>query len=329
MTAQPTPSLEAKLVLLGSQSVGKTALLTRHIHSTFHPPTRSTPTIGASFHTHRAHDPETNTTLRLQIWDTAGQERFRSISRLYYRGANAVVLCYDVTDRRSFEALGGWLEELRQGVGGGCGGHGLGDLVVHVVGTKVDLVQADPGRREVGFERCLGFVAEELFSPGQQQQQGFGGVGSPPTAMGWGFAAANGGPGALSSPVSNRSSGLWGQEHEALYTSCHEVSAANNEGVDEVFRIITQKLVLQQQRRAEHERLAREALMKTPGGFDGPGYFDLPGGGNGSFRLGHAGGDKRRSWLGFPTTPGGLTNFGDEGDTDDEAARGRREGRCC
>lgn len=230
------------------------------------------------------------------------------------------MLVYDVTDASSFEALEGWLGELRES----CGG--LGDLVVHVVGTKTDLLEREPGRREVGFERALGFVGEFLH-PGVAG----GGVGSPPIS----WAGAGAGAGAAASPASNRSSGYWGLESEALYTSCHEVSAANNEGIDEVFRIITQKLVLQHQRRLEHQRAAQEALMKTPGGMDGAegglGYFDLPNGGQGSFRLGanHAAGDKRKSWLGFPSTPGGATVWGDEGDVDVEGARGRGEGRCC
>ncbi|KAK4956969.1 hypothetical protein LTR66_013301, partial [Elasticomyces elasticus] len=108
-------SLEAKIVVLGSQGVGKTSLVTRYVKNTFHPPAsaQSQSTIGASFLTTRIHDPESDTTIRLQIWDTAGQERFRSISKLYYRGAHAAVLCYDITSAKSFQDMGVWLKELR------------------------------------------------------------------------------------------------------------------------------------------------------------------------------------------------------------------------
>lgn len=51
--------------------------------------------------------------MKLQIWDTAGQERFRGLAKNYYRGADAVMLVYDVTVARSFVDLPGWLEELQ------------------------------------------------------------------------------------------------------------------------------------------------------------------------------------------------------------------------
>jgi small GTP-binding protein len=77
-------SLEAKIVVLGSQGVGKTSLVNRFVKNAFHPSIHST--IGASFLTKRVVDIDSSTVVRLQIWDTAGQERFRSISKLYYRG---------------------------------------------------------------------------------------------------------------------------------------------------------------------------------------------------------------------------------------------------
>lgn len=77
-------SLEAKIVVLGSQGVGKTSLVHRYVKNAFQQSIHST--IGASFLTKRVVDSESSTVVRLQIWDTAGQERFRSISKLYYRG---------------------------------------------------------------------------------------------------------------------------------------------------------------------------------------------------------------------------------------------------
>ena len=50
--------------------------------------------------------------VKLQIWDTAGQERFRTITASYYRSAMGVLLVYDVSDRRSFESVRGWMRAV-------------------------------------------------------------------------------------------------------------------------------------------------------------------------------------------------------------------------
>lgn len=52
-------------------------------------------------------------TVKLQIWDTAGQERFRTITGTYYKGAQGIVLVYDITKKDSFEELESyWLKEV-------------------------------------------------------------------------------------------------------------------------------------------------------------------------------------------------------------------------
>ncbi|KAI9859062.1 MAG: hypothetical protein M1824_003902 [Vezdaea acicularis] len=299
-------SIDAKIVLLGSQGVGKTSLLRRYLTNAFTP--ASTPsTIGASFLTKRVHDSDSNTTVRLQIWDTAGQERFRSISKLYYRGANAVLLCYDITDEESFREMGTWLQELKGMVTGTEGGE---NVLVHVVGTKSDLVQEDPSRRRVPFERCIAYVAENLY-PEQAASSVAGGSGTPPaTAAG---ARAQ-------SPGSKRSSGFWGQE--VGWDTCHEISAKDGEGVEEVFRVLTRKLVEQRSRRVEGEGSgeagALGALESRLGEADG----------RGSFKVGM--GDRRKSWLGMGGPPmlgpGALSR---EGVGSEEEERAERRSRCC
>merc|ERR1719499_2912954 len=49
--------------------------------------------------------------ITLQIWDTAGQVRFKSMAVSFYRGADACVLCYDITDPRSFHNLEMWMQD--------------------------------------------------------------------------------------------------------------------------------------------------------------------------------------------------------------------------
>ncbi|KAI9851544.1 MAG: hypothetical protein M1838_003376 [Thelocarpon superellum] len=295
-------SLEAKIVVLGSQGVGKTSLVLRYAKNAFQP--ASTPsTVGASFVTKRVLDDDSNTTVRLQIWDTAGQERFRSMSKLYYRGANAGLLCYDITDERSFEEMGTWLLELKENLGD--------DVILHVVGTKSDLVQDDPSLRKVPFERCIAYVSEHLYPAPAPAPAPASAPAPAPVAPG---AARNG----AQSPSSKRSSGFWGQD--IGWDVCHEISAKDGEGIEEVFRVITRKLVEQKQKRADQEA----GTSAPPTGHDRrPNPFDgAPPDGGGSFRVGR----DRRSWMGFP--PGVVV-----GETLDESAGEgpvpRKRGKCC
>ncbi|KAL9586955.1 MAG: hypothetical protein Q9212_000557 [Teloschistes hypoglaucus] len=264
-------SLEAKICVLGAQGVGKTSLVQRYVKGTFTPSTTAS-TVGASFLTKRVLDIDSGMTVRLQLWDTAGQERFRSISKLYYRGASAVLLVYSIVDEQSFQEMGRWMQEVKENVGD--------NVIVHVVGTKSDVVASDPGQRMVPFERCIAYVAENFFSAQ-------GSAASPTTA----------GMSGIHSLDSKRSSGIWGQD--TMWDCCHEISAKDGEGIEEVFRVITRKLVDEKIRRAEQ---ALTTETSTSPGFERSqaGYFDGPGSdGHGSFRVGI--GDKRRSWLGFPT----------------------------
>lgn len=52
--------------------------------------------------------------VKLQIWDTAGQERFRTITSAYYRGADGIILVYDVTSMESFDHVHDWLKEVNR-----------------------------------------------------------------------------------------------------------------------------------------------------------------------------------------------------------------------
>ena len=73
-------------------------------------------------------------TIKLQIWDTAGQERFRAITSAYYRGADGVVMVYDVTHRESFDHVAEWLAEVNK--------HASEDCCKLIIGNKSDA----PGR---------------------------------------------------------------------------------------------------------------------------------------------------------------------------------------
>jgi small GTP-binding protein len=98
-----------KVVLLGETGVGKTCL--SHCFVQSHSSLESEATIGASFAIKDV--VVQGQSLKLHIWDTAGQERYRSLAKMYYHNAQAAVLVYDITKARTFEALQGWYEELK------------------------------------------------------------------------------------------------------------------------------------------------------------------------------------------------------------------------
>ena len=50
--------------------------------------------------------------VKMHIWDTGGSDRFRSLVSMYYRDAVAALICYDVTNERSFESVGFWTNEM-------------------------------------------------------------------------------------------------------------------------------------------------------------------------------------------------------------------------
>lgn len=188
--------------------------------------------------------------------------------------------------------MGVWLTELRRNL--------PPDVVLHVVGTKADIVARDPSARQVPFERCIAYVAENL-APGASTEP-------PPTAASTSLGSATGGGAASGaggeprSPSSKRSSGFWAQE--AGWDACHEISAESGEGVEEVFRVVARKLVEQNRKMQQALLLATATPAATPGydsNVDG-GYFDGMNS-RGSFRVGR----DRRSWLFSPAFSPAVT----------------------
>ncbi|KAK4312736.1 hypothetical protein Pmani_015856 [Petrolisthes manimaculis] len=113
----------------GMKSVGKTSLVTRYEAKSFHRNTSST--IGASFSNFELIYGDTR--VKMQVWDTAGQERFRSMAPMYYRGANAALIVFDITNYSTFSDVKSWVHELRSRIGD--------DLMLIVVGNKKDLTE--------------------------------------------------------------------------------------------------------------------------------------------------------------------------------------------
>ncbi|XP_026877346.1 ras-related protein Rab-18a [Electrophorus electricus] len=132
-----------KLLIIGESGVGKSSLLLRFTDDVFDPELGAT--IGVDFKV-KTLAVDGNRT-KLAIWDTAGQERFRTLTPSYYRGAQGVILVYDVTRRETFTKLHNWLSELEIH----CTRN---ELVKMLVGNKIDKDDREVDRNEgVTFAR--------------------------------------------------------------------------------------------------------------------------------------------------------------------------------
>mmetsp|Transcript_26127 Transcript_26127/g.46477 ORF Transcript_26127/g.46477 Transcript_26127/m.46477 type:complete len:214 (+) Transcript_26127:1519-2160(+) len=133
----------------GDAGVGKTHLLSRYVKGTL--PKHPQATIGVEFAT-RIVPLRSGGTVKAQIWDTAGQERYRAITSAHYRRAVGALLVYDVTNERTFQSAKRWIEELRQ--------HAEPDIVIILVGNKVDLTDRNEAARQVPIEIAKRFAEQ-------------------------------------------------------------------------------------------------------------------------------------------------------------------------
>ncbi|VVC87626.1 ras-related protein Rab-24-like [Leptidea sinapis] len=140
-----------KIVLLGSEHVGKTSLVLRFVNCRFSDATPYQNTIGAAFcaKTLCANGKNFN----IGIWDTAGSERYEAMTRMYYRGAHAAIICYEPSSLESWKRLRHWLQELRIVEE---------DCKVYLCGTKKDLLDSEALEREVD-EDVVATYSQGLF----------------------------------------------------------------------------------------------------------------------------------------------------------------------
>ena len=120
----------AKVVLLGESGVGKTCIIKQFTENKFD--IDELVSLSAQFVSKTLNFADEKKQIKFDIWDTVGQERFRSIAKIFYKDAKVIILVYDITSKKTFDALNNfWYGELRNN----CNEK----LIYAVVGNKNDL----------------------------------------------------------------------------------------------------------------------------------------------------------------------------------------------
>ena len=134
------PSLrEVKIILLGDSGVGKTSIINRYINNRFNPEMISS--LGSK--SNEKIVMRDNIKYKLIIWDTSGQEVYRSLTNLFIKGSNIVILVYSIDSLSSFEGLDYWYKSLLEKIEGD-------NYILAVVGSKVDLINEEVISEEQG-----------------------------------------------------------------------------------------------------------------------------------------------------------------------------------
>ena len=158
---------KVKTVLVGDAGVGKTCIAERIVKNEFNENTYAT--VGAANMT--VNFKTATNEITFNIWDTAGQERYRSLTPMYFAGAQVAILVFDITSSLSFKALDSFFTLLQQKAPADC--------VYFLVGNKIDLgekkrqvskEEAENYRQKVGAQfyietsAATGENVKELFS---------------------------------------------------------------------------------------------------------------------------------------------------------------------
>ncbi|KCZ75885.1 hypothetical protein H311_03127 [Anncaliia algerae PRA109] len=132
-----------RIVVLGDYSVGKSSITLQYVKNEFNPNEEST--IGAAFLTKTVLFNDEY--IKFEIWDTAGQERYNSLIPMYYRGAQAALIVFDVSNAKSFLRAKAWIQELAT--------EKPQNFIKVLIGNKVDLEN-----REINYEEANEFAQQ-------------------------------------------------------------------------------------------------------------------------------------------------------------------------
>jgi len=119
-----------KIVIIGSDSVGKTTLVDMYLKGK----TRDEyiPTIGLSVNK-KSFEITKNVKIEFQIFDMGGLKSFKKVRKHYYQDAKVVIILFDYSKLDTLENINEWIEEAR---------HFIKNPITkyYLVGNKIDLI---------------------------------------------------------------------------------------------------------------------------------------------------------------------------------------------
>ena len=116
-----------KIMTLGNSQVGKTSFIMRYTDNIFQ--YNYLLTTGLDFKVNVI--TIKGKQYRVFLYDTAGQEKFRSIALNIIKDADGIILMYDITNRKSFESIPEWINNIKEAKGD--------DFALILIGNKIDM----------------------------------------------------------------------------------------------------------------------------------------------------------------------------------------------
>ena len=141
--------VKCQLLIIGNSNVGKTSIITRFTNGTFSQ--NYLATVGLDNYTKI--ETIDNKNVQIKLWDTAGQEKYKSLTKSFFRGAEGVILVYDITNLESFTDLKLWINSIKENLG-----EEKESIPSIIVGNKIDL-----GEREISLEEANKFCKDNNY----------------------------------------------------------------------------------------------------------------------------------------------------------------------
>ena len=108
MKGEQGKTLQFKFLVLGEGRIGKTCLIERYVNRTFQ--ANYIATIGMDIRIKKLEINKTD--VNISITDTAGQERFRSLTKMFYKGADGILVGFDLTEPNTLEQVNYWIGQI-------------------------------------------------------------------------------------------------------------------------------------------------------------------------------------------------------------------------